>query len=206
MNSVAITCAATLAPLLSMLGGCQNQTNTLTHAGDDPTPDLKSPMPSTAAAKPSPASLRGLDRRNWETQQVDAPRGQVQVQPNYSEPLVLNGTASRDGYLFPNAHDSLYLSSSVGAAAMEGAAQVVWPGILIVISPVRMAVGEPPWLTVEQPLMAVGVLPPSQTREDPALWKWVTVQPDTTAPTKPSTTMNAIGGAAPAKSPEPKKP
>jgi hypothetical protein len=168
--------ARTLAALAPLLGGCLNESDSLTGTRADPTPDLASPMPSSAAAPASPASLHGLDRRHWDVQVVEAPRGQVQAQPNYSEPLVLNGTPARDGDRFPDTKDSLYLSSSVGAAATEGAAQVVWPGILMVISPVRMAAGEPPWLTVIQPMQAPGVLPPSQTREQPALWNWVSVE------------------------------
>ena len=168
------------APLLALVG-CLNKSNTLTHAGNDPIPDLNSPMPSTAPAAASPASLKGLDRRNWDVQVVDAPRGQVQARPTYSELLVLNGTDARDGKSFPTVADSLYLSSSVGDAATEGAAAVVWPAFLLVVSPVRMATGQPPWLIVDQPMQAIGVLPPSQTRGDDGLWKWVSVK-ETTKP------------------------
>ncbi len=166
------------APLLA-LAGCLNQSNTLTHAGNDPIPDLNSPMPSTAPPAASPASLKGLDRRNWDVQVVDAPRGQVQARPTYSELLLLNGTDARDGKTFPTVADSLYLSSSVGAAATDGAADVVWPGFLMVVSPIRMATGQPPWLIVDQPMQAVGVLPASQTRASDGLWKWVSVKQTT---------------------------
>ena len=162
-------------PLLA-LTGCLNQSNTLTHAGNDPIPDLNSPMPSTAPPAASPASLKGLDRRNWDVQVVDAPRGQVQARPTYSELLLLNGTDARDGKTFPTVADSLYISSSVGAAATEGAADVVWPAFLLVVSPVRMATGQPPWLIVDQPMQAVGVLPASQTRGTDGLWKWVSLK------------------------------
>lgn len=172
---------ATICTALLGLAGCLNQSNTLTHAGNDPIPDLNSPMPSTAPAAASPASLKGLDRRNWDVQVVDAPRGQVQARPTYSELLVLNGTDARDGKSFPTVADSLYLSSSVGDAATEGAAAVVWPAFLLVVSPVRMATGQPPWLIVDQPMQAIGVLPPSQTRGDDGLWKWVSVK-ETTKP------------------------
>ncbi len=168
VSRVAMGCATTLA-----LGACLNQSNTLTHAGNDPIPDLNSPMPSTAPAAASPPSLKGLDRRNWDVQVVDAPRGQVQTRPSYSEVLVLNGTDARDGKTFPTVADSLYLSSSVGAAATEGAAAVVWPAFLLLVSPVRMATGQPPWLIIDGPKQAVGVLPPSQTQGDDGLWKWV---------------------------------
>ena len=170
-------CSLVFVPLLA-LAGCLNQSNTLTHAGNDPIPDLNSPMPSTAPPAASPASLKGLDRRNWDVQVVDAPRGQVQARPTYSELLLLNGTDARDGKTFPTVADSLYLSSSVGAAATEGAADVVWPAFLLVVSPVRMATGQPPWLIVDQPMQAVGVLPPSQTRGTDGLWKWVSLKQD----------------------------
>ena len=172
---------AILYAAILLLGGCLNQSNTLTHAGNDPIPDLNSPMPSTAPAAASPASLKGLDRRNWDVQVVDAPRGQVQAQPTYSELLLLNGTDARDGKTFPTVADSLYLSSSVGAAATDGAADVVWPAFLLVISPVRMATGQPPWLIVDQPMQAVGVLPVNQTKGNDGLWKWVSVK-ETTKP------------------------
>jgi hypothetical protein len=123
--------------------------------------------------------LKGLDRRNWDVQVVDAPRGQVQARPTYSELLLLNGTDARDGKTFPTVADSLYLSSSVGAAATDGAADVVWPGFLMVVSPIRMATGQPPWLIVDQPMQAVGVLPPNQTRASDGLWKWVSVKQTT---------------------------
>ncbi len=168
-----LVCVALLA-----LAGCLNQSNTLTHAGNDPIPDLNSPMPSTAPPAASPASLKGLDRRNWDVQVVDAPRGQVQARPTYSDLLLLNGTDARDGKTFPTVADSLYLSSSVGAAATEGAAEVVWPAFLLVVSPVRMATGQPPWLIVDQPMQAVGVLPASQTRGTDGLWKWVSLKQD----------------------------
>ena len=174
---VASHCACGCVPLLA-LAGCLNQSNTLTHAGNDPIPDLNSPMPSTAPPAASPASLKGLDRRNWDVQVVDAPRGQVQARPTYSDLLLLNGTEARDGKTFPTVANSLYLSSSVGAAATEGAAEVVWPAFLLVISPVRMATGQPPWLIVDQPMQAVGVLPPSQTRGTDGLWKWVSLKQD----------------------------
>ncbi len=175
---VVFHCACGCAPLLA-LAGCLNQSNTLTHAGNDPIPDLNSPMPSTAPPAASPASLTGLDRRNWDVQVVDAPRGQVQARPTYSELLLLNGTDARDGKTFPTVADSLYLSSSVGAAATDGAADVVWPGFLMVVSPIRMATGQPPWLIVDQPMQAVGVLPASQTRASDGLWKWVSVKQTT---------------------------
>ena len=167
--------AVARVPLLA-LASCLNQSNTLTHAGNDPIPDLNSPMPSTAPPAASPASLKGLDRRNWDVQVVDAPRGQVQARPTYSELLLLNGTDARDGKTFPTVADSLYLSSSVGAAATDGAVDVVWPAFLLVISPVRMATGQPPWLVVDQPMQAVGVLPPNQTQGNDGLWKWVSVK------------------------------
>ena len=175
---VVFYCACGCAPLLA-LAGCLNQSNTLTHAGNDPIPDLNSPMPSTAPPAASPASLKGLDRRNWDVQVVDAPRGQVQARPTYSELLLLNGTDARDGKTFPTVADSLYLSSSVGAAATDGAADVVWPGFLMVVSPIRMATGQPPWLIVDQPMQAVGVLPANQTRASDGLWKWVAVKQTT---------------------------
>ena len=119
------------------------------------------------------ASVQGLDRRNWSAIEVEAPRGQVQHQPTYSEPLVLNGGPARNGETFPTASDSMQLGSTAGAAAAEGALEAGWPAVLLVVSPARMVLGMPPWLTMQGPRQASGVIPPGQVHGAPGLWAWV---------------------------------
>ena len=100
-----------------LAGGCLNDSDTLVDAGPDPTPDLNPPAavpPPTRSAGPS---LKSLDRRNWDVVRVEAPRGQVQHQPTYAEPLVLNGGSARNGETFPTVGDAMQLGSPADAAA-----------------------------------------------------------------------------------------
>lgn len=165
--------------VLPSLAGCLNPSDTLTDAGEDPTPDLG--HETAAATRPSSApSVTGLDRRNWDTVVVTAPRGQVQHQPTYAEPLVLNGGPARNGQTFPTTADATALGASPTAAATEGAAEFTWPAALLLVSPARMVMGMPPWLTVQGPGEASGVLPPAQARELPGMWVWVAAPRDGT--------------------------
>ena len=162
--------AALVAPALS---ACLNDTDTITGAGPDPLPDLS---PAAAAGPPTRSagpSVTGLDRRNWSVVTIAAPRGQVEHQPTYADPLVLNGGPARNGETFPNASDAMQLGSDPGDAAREGVLEAGWPAVLLVLSPVRMVTGEPPWLTVRAPEQASGVMPTSQVRGAPGLWMWV---------------------------------
>lgn len=156
-----------------MAGGCLNDSDTLVDAGPDPTPDLNPPDQVPPATRSAGPSVNGLDRRNWEVVRVEAPRGQVQHQPTYSEPLVLNGGGARNGETFPTTNDALQLGTPADAAAAEGALEAGWPAVLLVVSPVRMVLGMPPWLTMQGPAQADGTLPPVQRAEAPGLWRWV---------------------------------
>lgn len=159
----------TLAPL----AGCLNDGDTLRDVDGDPTPDLSATADVVVAPHASGPSVTGLDRRNWSTVVVSAPRGQVQHQPTYAEPLVLNGGPARNGQTFPTVSDASALGSSPAAAASEGVAEFFWPAGMLLVSPARMVMGMPPWLTVQGPGEAAGTLPPAQTRELPGLWMWV---------------------------------
>ena len=165
--------ACTLCGLLA--GGCLNDSDTLVDAGPDPTPDLNPPAEVPPATRSAGPSLKSLDRRNWDVVRVEAPRGQVQHQPTYAEPLVLNGGSARNGETCPTVGDAMQLGSPADAAAAEGALEAGWPAVLLVVSPVRMVLGMPPWLTLQGPAQADGTLPPSQRGETPGMWKWVAV-------------------------------
>ena len=164
---------------LVLIGGCLNIGDTIEGCGEDPTPDLASPTATTPRNSSGP-SVTGLDRRRWEPVVVQAPRGQVEHQPTYAEPLVLEGGPARDGQVFPSVGDATRLGASPQAAAAEGAAEFVWPAALLVVSPARMVLGMPPWLTLRGPGDAAGVMPAAQMREVPGLWIWVS------APVRPS--------------------
>lgn len=165
---------------LAPVAGCLNDSDTLSGTAEDVTPDL-SPETTGEPRRSTGPSVTGLDRRNWDTVVVAAPRGQVQHQPTYAEPLVLNGGPARNGETFPTAADATSLGSSPQAAAAEGAAEFTWPAGLLLVSPARMVMGLPPWLTVQAPGQASGTLPPAQARELPGLWIWV-AQPQGTSP------------------------
>lgn len=158
---------------LASLTGCLNDGDTITGTDQDPTPDLSTAAATAPRNSPGP-SVTGLDRRNWDTVVVAAPRGQVQHQPTYAEPLVINGGSARNGRTFPTVTDATALGSSVPAAAAEGAEAFAWPAGLLLVSPARMVMGMPPWLTVQGPGEPSGTLPPAQTRELPGMWIWVT--------------------------------
>lgn len=156
-----------------LLAGCLNDSDTLVDAGSDPTPDLDPPAHVPPATRSPGPSVKGLDRRNWEVVQVSAPRGQVQHQPTYAEPLVLNGGDARNGESFPTTADAMALGAPVGAAAGEGALEAGWPAVLLVVSPARMVMGMPPWMTMQGPAQANGMLPVAQRQGAPGLWAWV---------------------------------
>jgi hypothetical protein len=171
--TITLLAACAVAPL----SACLNNSDTLANAGPDPLPDLQPAATPGAPTRSAGPSVTGLDRRNWQVVQVAAPRGQVQRQPTYDEPLVLNGGSARNGDTFPTTADAMKLGSDPGAAASEGALEAGWPAVMLVLSPVRMVLGEPPWLTMQSPQQASGVLPPSQVQGAPGLWVWVASDP-----------------------------
>lgn len=164
-------------PLLALaLPACLNDSDTITGAGPDPLPDLAGDPPPAQPTRSTGPSLQGLDRRNWQMVTVAAPRGQVEHQPTYAEPLVLEGGLARNGEAFPTVESAMKGGASVDAAAAEGALEAGWPAVLLVVSPFRMVTGEAPWIIVQSPQDASGALPPSQMRGSPGLWRWVESQ------------------------------
>jgi len=164
-------------PLCALaLSACLNDSDTLTDAGPDPLPDLAGEPPPVTPTRSAGPSVQGLDRRNWQVVTVAAPRGQVEHQPTYDEPLVMNGNAARNGDAFPTPQSAMDGGAEIDAAAAEGALEAGWPAVMLVLSPFRMVTGEAPWITMQAPQQAAGVLPASQMREMPGLWLWVTPQ------------------------------
>jgi hypothetical protein len=164
---------STLASCGLALGGCLNGSDTIVGAGSDPTPDLDPPATVPPATRSAGPSVRGLDRRNWDVVTIDAPRGQVEHQPTYSEPLVFHGGPARNGERFPTVADATALGTPLDQAATEGALEAGWPAALLVVAPARMVLGMPPWLTMQGPAQASGTLPEAQVRGAPGLWAWV---------------------------------
>ena len=170
----------TLTAIALALSACLNDSDTITDAGPGQLPDL-APEKDRPLYNSSGPSVTSLDRRNWEVVTIEAPRGQVQHQPTYAEPLVLNGGSARNGETFPTATSAMQLGTKPDAAASEGALEAGWPAVLLVASPARMLMGMSPWMTMRGPNQASGVLPPSQTQDNGKLWLWV-VPPAPAAP------------------------
>ena len=160
--------------LLAAVGcGTQNSTNTLIGADEEPLPALASNPPSSIPAEATP-SIEGLDRRNWPVTPVAVPRGQVQVQPSYSENLNLATGSARDGGAYPTASTALDGRSDGVSVLAEAGAQPVWSaGWVMVGGPIRMAIGEPPWSVQRNPTSDFALEDPKMTAGQPALWHWV---------------------------------
>jgi hypothetical protein len=161
-----------LACLLPLVAGCLNASDSLTGVEHDALPDL-GPEATPQAVDSKGPSVRGLDRRNWPVTVVAAPRGQVEHQPTYAEPFVMNGGDARNGETFPTVADAMQRGTPLDRAAAEGAVESVWPAVLMIASPARMVLGMPPWLTMQGPRQPQGVLPPAQARECAGMWVWV---------------------------------
>ncbi len=175
---------ATLAALaVPLLGACgtQNSTNTLIGAGDEPLPALVANPPSSIPAEAT-ASVEGLDRRNWPVTTVDVPRGQVQVQPDYSENLIFASGAARDSGAFPTTTTALDGRSDGLSLLAEAGAQPFWSaGWVMVGGPIRMAIGEPPWTVQRDPRSDFALDDPRMGEGREAMWQWVSRDPATGA-------------------------
>lgn len=180
MRSRRLILAPVTTCLALVLPACLNDSDTISGTGPDAIPDL-APQPAPAVHHSAGPSVQGLDRRNWSVVTIDAPRGQVEHQPTYAEPLVFNGGAARNGDLFPTPDSALRLGTPVDDAAAEGALEAGWPAVLLVASPARMVLGMPPWMTMRGPDQASGTLPSAQARDNGAMWMWV-VAPGTPEP------------------------
>jgi hypothetical protein len=172
---------ATLAALSLVACGTQNSTNTLIGAGDEPLPALVANPPSSIPAEAT-ASVDGLDRRNWPVTTVDVPRGQVQVQPDYSENLIFASGAARDSGAFPTTATALDGRSDGISLLAEAGAQPFWSaGWVMVGGPLRMAIGEPPWTVQRNPRSDFALDDPRMGEGREAMWQWVSRDPATGA-------------------------
>lgn len=192
--------AATLAVVLGLSGialaacGTQNSTDTLIGAGDEPLPALVANPPSSIPAEASP-SVNGLDRRNWPVTAVPVPRGQVEVQPSYSENLTFASGAARDAGAYPTAATALDGRSDGVSLLAEAGAQPFWSaGWVMVGGPIRMAIGEPPWTVQRNPKSDFALDDPRMGAGRDAMWHWVSKDPATGAsvPLMPARTT-AVG-------------
>lgn len=159
------------------MGACTghlNQSNGIDGIGTGALPALQSST-QTSLADPTP-SVTSLDRRNWQLMMVAIPRGQVQVQPTYAEdPTIVRGPARVDG-IYPTRSTALDGPSNGGQLFIEGAVQPLWPTVLFVAAPVRMATGDPPGATHQQPRAGFHLVPVTADGQpvwDRATWKWV---------------------------------
>lgn len=175
--------AAVIALAAPLLGACgtQNSTNTLIGAGEEPLPALVPNPPSSVPAEAA-ASVDGLDRRNWPITTVAVPRGQVEVQPNYSENLVLASGALRDAGAYPTTSSALDGRSDGLSLLAEAGAQPFWSGGWVMVGgPIRMAIGEPPWTMQRNPRSDFALDDPRMGEGRDAMWHWVSRDPATGA-------------------------
>lgn len=185
-------CSLAVAALAAC--GTQNSTNTLIGAGDEPLPALVANPPSSIPAEAAP-SVDGLDRRNWPVTAVAVPRGQVEVQPSYSENLNLASGAARDSGGYPTAATALDGRSDGLSMLAEAGAQPFWSaGWVMVGGPIRMAIGEPPWTVQRNPTPDFTLDDPQMSAGQPSMWHWVSKDPGTGAsrPLEPTRTT-AVG-------------
>jgi hypothetical protein len=174
--------------------GTQNSTNTLIGAGDEPLPALVANPPSSIPAEATP-SVDGLDRRNWPATSVAVPRGQVEVQPSYSENLNLASGTARDSRAYPTTATALDGRSDGVSLLAEAGAQPFWSaGWVMVGGPIRMAIGEPPWAVQRNPMPDFALDDPQMSGGRPSMWHWVSKDPSTGAsvPLMPARTT-AVG-------------
>lgn len=171
----ALACGLGLAALAAC--GTQNSTNTLIGAGDEPLPGLVAQPPSSIPAEAVP-SVDGLDRRNWPVTAMTVPRGQVEVQPSYSENLTFASGAARDRGSYPTAATALEGRSEGISLLAEAGAQPFWSaGWVMVGGPMRMAIGELPWTVQRNPRPDFALDDPRMSAGQRSMWDWVSRDP-----------------------------
>lgn len=170
-----LACCAITAP---MACDSLNSENGLLGASPQALPALL-PSPPSSISSDEQASLVSLDRRNWDVVHVEVIRGQVEARPTYSENLELAledapGNARATGK-FPTVQSSMDPGSSVQSELVEGAVQPVWVPALFVAAPVRMAMGQWPWIVQRSPRSNYELIPSQSPAMSDALWEWVEV-------------------------------
>lgn len=174
-----LACCAITAP---MACDSLNSENGLLGASPQALPALL-PSPPSSISSDEQASLVSLDRRNWDVVHVEVIRGQVEARPTYSENLEIAlentpGPASgsvRDAGKFPTVQSAMDPGSSVQSELVEGAVQPVWVAALFVAAPVRMAMGQWPWIVQRSPRSNYELITEQSPAMNQALWEWVEV-------------------------------
>lgn len=158
-----------------LLAGCTgdlNQTNGVMGTSPETLPALVAESPSSITADAQP-SLQGLDRRNWDVVTVLVPRGQVEVQPTYSENLELATGTARDAGTYPTMATALQGASDANSVIFEGMIQPVWPTVLFIAAPARIVLGEWPGQTHREPKSKFQLVPASDSALHGVNWAWV---------------------------------
>lgn len=170
--------AITLLTSALAVAGCQNPSATLTHAGDDPIPDLATtqfvPIPRdggpttldgkafVASAPPAPTATT-LDRSAWAETTVHQPRGQVEVQPKYYTLFEGFSKDPRATGAYPTTATVLATGGESNTAVQDLAAQP-FIGIYWLATTPGQIVFMPPWFTVRrEPIDGIEWMPPKST-------------------------------------------
>ncbi|NBX32080.1 MAG: hypothetical protein EBR07_05040 [Planctomycetes bacterium] len=163
--------------------GCQNPSATLTHAGDDPIPDLATPEfvpiprdggPTTldgaafvASAPPAPSTTT-LDRASWSETTLHQPRGQVEVQPKYYTLFEGFSNDPRATGAYPTIATALSTGGESHTAVQDLAAQPAISMFWLATTPGQI-IFMPPWVTVQrEPIDGVEWMPPPAPARNPA--------------------------------------
>jgi len=167
------TAHITALAALAALAGCQNETNSLTHAEPGAMPDLRAPVASSdqAMAATGPVDLDGrpltgpatgttttLDRSGWTTMAINQPRGQVEVQPWYYQRFEGFGTGPRTTGAYPTTATALGTRDGTGSVAQEWISAPAIGIFWIAATPAQVLV-LPPFETVRTPDRDVEWLP-----------------------------------------------
>jgi hypothetical protein len=158
---------------LAALAGCQNETNSLTHAEPGALPDLREATTSSdrAMTATGPVDLDGrpltgpatgttttLDRSGWAPMAVNQPRGQVEVQPWYYKRFEGFGTGPRTTGAYPTTATALGTRDGAGSVAQEWISAPAIGIFWIAATPAQVLV-LPPLDTVRAPDRDVEWLP-----------------------------------------------
>ncbi len=172
MNNIFYTiCLGSVALFTGCTGGL-NQVNGVMGTSPDALPALVAESPSSISQSEGP-SLQGLDRRNWDVVTVSVPRGQVEVQPTYSENLELATGTARDAGTYPTITTSLQGKSTTSSVVFEGLIEPLWPTVLFIAAPVRMVGGEWPMQTKREPKAKFELVPAKDSLSHGVNWEWV---------------------------------
>ncbi len=162
MNA-ATAIAAALAAALVALTGCQNPGISIVGSEPGALPDIHPDATeelsrdggavaldgSPVASLPAPSTTT-LDRREWPTQTVHQPRGQVEVQPTYYRLYEGNAADPRANGSYPTVATALATGGGRPTAVQDMAAAPLVGIFWLAITPGQVIV-LPPWTVRRQP-------------------------------------------------------